>query len=128
VFISDFVLRHDDRTEILIEIAGFWTADYWTRERGTLKAFADCRIVLAIPKSTEATDIEASFPVIRDGTQLRVKRVTDYPKLCNSPLKPTETPKPQVFQRKLRDLAQFRQFQLLSGYFRVFLTLCGESL
>jgi uncharacterized protein len=77
VFIPDFVLRNGDGTEIFFEIAGFWSEKYWERKRETLAAFADRRIVLAIPKNIEAKDIEASFPVVRYGTKLRVKQVLE---------------------------------------------------
>ena len=48
-FVPDFTFRHDDGTEVLFEIVGFWTPEYLEKKRGTLRRFARHRILLALP-------------------------------------------------------------------------------
>ncbi|MGC4122721.1 MAG: DUF790 family protein [Myxococcales bacterium] len=43
VFVPDFVLRHEDGTEVLLEIVGFWTPEYLAAKRETLRRFGPCR-------------------------------------------------------------------------------------
>jgi uncharacterized protein len=47
-FVPDFVLRHVDGREALLEIVGFWTPEYLARKRQTLRHFAPRQIVLAV--------------------------------------------------------------------------------
>lgn len=51
-FVPDFVFRHRDGTEVLVEIVGFWTPEYLDHRRETLRRFRDHRILLAIPEKT----------------------------------------------------------------------------
>lgn len=81
LFITDFVLRKDDGTKVIFEIAGFWSEKYWRRKRESLAVFADRRIGRAIPQSIEAKDLEIVFPVIRYVTKLKVKQVLECMKL-----------------------------------------------
>jgi len=60
-FIPDFVFRHKDGMEVLMEIVGFWTQAYLDRKRETLRRFHNHNILLAIPESTlkiEGVDIK----------------------------------------------------------------------
>jgi predicted nuclease of restriction endonuclease-like RecB superfamily len=59
VFVPDFVLRREgcpsgpadvSREEVLLEIAGFWTPEYWRRKRETLRRFRGRRMLVAVPK------------------------------------------------------------------------------
>jgi len=47
-FVPDFLFRHEDGTEVLMEIVGFWTPEYLERKRQTLRAFSGRAIVLAV--------------------------------------------------------------------------------
>ncbi|MBN1973328.1 MAG: DUF790 family protein [Sedimentisphaerales bacterium] len=47
-FIPDFTLRHDDGTEVLLEIVGFWTPEYLANRHETLKQFKDFKIIIAV--------------------------------------------------------------------------------
>jgi len=49
-FVPDFVFRHEDGTEVLFEIVGFWTPEYLAGKRLTVRRFRDRRIVLAVPE------------------------------------------------------------------------------
>jgi uncharacterized protein len=49
-FVPDFLLRHTDGREALLEIVGFWTPEYLEAKRSTLAKFPGRRIVLAVQK------------------------------------------------------------------------------
>ncbi len=75
VFVPDFVFRHADGRRALLEIIGYWTAEYREAKKKTLALFADEPIVLAV---AEAVGQEAaSWPpgAIRFKTALRIKDV-----------------------------------------------------
>ncbi|HEY3449459.1 MAG TPA: DUF790 family protein [Myxococcales bacterium] len=50
-FVPDFVLRHEDGTEVLLEIVGFWTPEYLAAKRATLQRFRDRRILVAVAEA-----------------------------------------------------------------------------
>jgi uncharacterized protein len=49
-FVPDFTFRHEDGTEVLLEIVGFWTPQYLAAKRETLHQFRRHRILLAVPE------------------------------------------------------------------------------
>jgi predicted nuclease of restriction endonuclease-like RecB superfamily len=49
-FIPDFTFRHEDGTEVFLEIVGFWTPEYLARRRETLHQFRRHKILLAVPE------------------------------------------------------------------------------
>ena len=51
IFLPDFLLRHSGGTEVLLEIAGFWTPEYLAEKKRTLEIFGDRRILIAIPET-----------------------------------------------------------------------------
>jgi len=51
-FIPDFTFRHEDGTEVLLEIVGFWTPEYLANRRETLHRFRRHKILLAVPESS----------------------------------------------------------------------------
>lgn len=51
VFLPDFVFRHEDGTQVLMEVVGFWTWQYLAHKRRTLRRFAGHRILLAVYQS-----------------------------------------------------------------------------
>lgn len=51
-FIPDFTFRHEDGTEVLLEIVGFWTPEYLAAKRETLRQFRRHSILLAVPESS----------------------------------------------------------------------------
>jgi predicted nuclease of restriction endonuclease-like RecB superfamily len=48
-FVPDFVFRHEDGTEALFEIVGFWTPEYLAHKREVIRRFRKRRILLAVP-------------------------------------------------------------------------------
>lgn len=55
-FVPDFAFRHEDGTEVLLEIVGFWTPEYLQHKRETLQRFRSHRILLAVPESSLRPD------------------------------------------------------------------------
>ncbi len=51
-FVPDFTFRHEDGTEVFLEIVGFWTPEYLAVKRQTLRQFRRHRILLAVPQSS----------------------------------------------------------------------------
>ena len=51
-FIPDFVFRHEDGTEVLLEIIGFWTPEYLEHKRQVLRQFSQHRILVAVPEKS----------------------------------------------------------------------------
>ena len=51
-FVPDFTFRHEDGTEVFLEIVGFWTPEYLAVKRETLRQFRRHRILLAVPQSS----------------------------------------------------------------------------
>jgi predicted nuclease of restriction endonuclease-like RecB superfamily len=49
-FIPDFTFRHEDSTQVFLEIVGFWTPEYLAHRRETLHQFRRHRILLAVPE------------------------------------------------------------------------------
>jgi len=51
-FVPDFTFRHQDGTEVFLEIVGFWTPEYLAHRRETLRQFRRHKILLAVPESS----------------------------------------------------------------------------
>jgi predicted nuclease of restriction endonuclease-like RecB superfamily len=51
-FVPDFTFRHEDGTEVLLEIVGFWTPEYLAHRRETLMQFRRHKILLAVPEQS----------------------------------------------------------------------------
>ena len=49
-FVPDFTFRHEDGTEVFLEIVGFWTPEYLAHRRETLHQFRRHKILLAVPE------------------------------------------------------------------------------
>jgi len=51
-FLPDFTFRHEDGTEVFLEIVGFWTPEYLAHKRETLRQFRHPNILLAVPEAS----------------------------------------------------------------------------
>jgi len=51
-FVPDFTFRHEDGTEVLLEIVGFWTPEYLAHRRNTLQQFRHHKILIAVPEKS----------------------------------------------------------------------------
>lgn len=53
VFVPDFVFRHHDGRQVLMEVVGFWTPEYLKSKLETLEAFGKHPILLAVAQSNK---------------------------------------------------------------------------
>jgi len=51
LFVPDFVFRHDDGTEAVLEIAGYWTPEYIADKLATLERVRGVNLIVAVPKA-----------------------------------------------------------------------------
>jgi predicted nuclease of restriction endonuclease-like RecB superfamily len=58
-FVPDFTFRHEDGTQVLLEIVGFWTPEYLAHRRRTLQLFRHHQVLIAVPEKS-----------IRDGARI----------------------------------------------------------
>lgn len=75
VFVPDFAFRHDDGTEVLLEIVGFWTPEYLAKKRETLRRFRGRRIYLAVAERCLAEGATVSEDVVVYKTALKLDPV-----------------------------------------------------
>ena len=75
VFVPDFAFRHDDGTEVLFEIVGFWTPEYLEKKRETLRRFRDRRIYLAVAEHCLPEGASVSEDVVVYKTALKLEPV-----------------------------------------------------
>ncbi len=71
-FVPDFTFRHDDGTQVLMEIVGFWTPEYLENRRETLKQFQNQKIIIAINEKylKEGTKIPENILVYKTTIRL----------------------------------------------------------
>jgi hypothetical protein len=72
VFVPDFVLRHQDGTEVFFEIVGFWTPQYLAHKRATLRQFAGHKLLVAVAESSvrEGATIPEGFLTYKTALKL----------------------------------------------------------
>lgn len=77
MFVSDFVLRHRDGTEVMLEIIGFWTPEYLAAKRETLRRFRRHRLLVAVAEANvrQGATIPEGFLTYK--TALKVEPVLD---------------------------------------------------
>jgi predicted nuclease of restriction endonuclease-like RecB superfamily len=76
-FIPDFVFRHEDGTEVLFEIVGYWTPEYLEHKRETLRRFRSQRIVIAVPAKSLREKAKLPAGVVVYKTALKVEPVLE---------------------------------------------------
>ncbi|MEN6427049.1 MAG: DUF790 family protein [Phycisphaerales bacterium] len=72
-FIPDFTFRHEDGTEVFLEIVGFWTPEYLEQKRETLRRFRRHRILLAVPQSSLREGVAIADNVLVYKTALKIE-------------------------------------------------------
>jgi predicted nuclease of restriction endonuclease-like RecB superfamily len=50
LLVPDFVFRHEDGTEVALEIVGYWTPEYLADKLGKLAAVRDMNLIVAVPR------------------------------------------------------------------------------
>ncbi len=76
-FVPDFVFRHKDGTEVLMEIIGFWTPEYLAHRRETLQKFKHHNILLAIPESSLKVDVDSANNIVPYKKALLIKPILE---------------------------------------------------
>ncbi len=74
-FVPDFTFRHEDGTEVFLEIVGFWTPEYLEQKRQTLRRFRRHRILLAVPQSSLRERAEIADNVVVYKTALKIEPI-----------------------------------------------------
>lgn len=72
-FIPDFTFRHQDGTQVLLEIVGFWTLEYLAQKRKTLQQFAHHKILIALPEKAIRKDAALAENILPYKTALKLK-------------------------------------------------------
>ena len=77
VFLPDFTFQHTDGRKVLLEIIGFWTAEYLVSKLQTLREFRSTPLLLAIQEhvAEQLTSLPAGTIVYK--TALKVKDVVE---------------------------------------------------
>ena len=76
-FVPDFVFRHADGAEVLLEIVGFWTPEYLAHRRETMRRFRSRRILMAVPAKSLRQGATIPDDVIVYKTALKLKPVLE---------------------------------------------------
>ncbi len=75
VFVPDFVFRHDDGRQVLMEVIGFWTPEYLTSKLQTLEAFRQHPILLVVAQSNKQHFEGHSQAMLFYKTAIRINEV-----------------------------------------------------
>ena len=72
VFVPDFVFRHEDGTQVLFEIVGFWTPEYLAAKRETLRRFRQHKLLVAVAEASvrEGATIPEGFLTYKTALKL----------------------------------------------------------
>lgn len=76
-FVPDFTFRHEDGTEVLLEIVGFWTPEYLAHRRNTLQQFRHHRILIAVPEKSLRDGASVGKNVLIYKTTLKLKHLIE---------------------------------------------------
>ena len=74
-FVPDFTFRHEDGTEVLMEIIGFWTPQYLEHRRKTLQQFRHHQILIALPERSLRQGAGVGENVLVYKTALKLKEL-----------------------------------------------------
>jgi predicted nuclease of restriction endonuclease-like RecB superfamily len=81
-FVPDFAFRHQDGTQVLMEIVGFWTPEYLASKRRTLRQFREHHILIALPERSLREDAAVGDNVILYKTALKLQPVLEALERC----------------------------------------------
>jgi predicted nuclease of restriction endonuclease-like RecB superfamily len=76
-FVPDFTFRHADGTQVLLEIIGFWTPEYLSYRRETLKQFRHHAILIAVPEKSLREGAHIGKNVLVYKTTLKVSSLME---------------------------------------------------
>jgi uncharacterized protein len=79
LLVPDFVFRHEDGTEVLLEIVGYWTPEYLDEKFRKLRGVRAANLLVAVPKALALRAGRLPAAVVTFARRLRVSDV--LPKL-----------------------------------------------
>jgi len=82
--VPDFAFRHQDGTQVLMEIVGFWTPEYLASKRQTLRQFREHHILIALPERSVREDTTVGDNVILYKTALKFQPVLEALERCRA--------------------------------------------
>jgi len=72
-FFPDFVFEHEDGARVLLEIVGYWTPEYLSSKRDTLRQFVDEPLLLAVREDAAPHFGDLGFPVVTFKSSLKLE-------------------------------------------------------
>jgi predicted nuclease of restriction endonuclease-like RecB superfamily len=81
VFVPDFVFRHSDGRQVLMEVVGYWTPEYLQQKLETLHAFRKHSIMLVVANSNRQHFETNNQPVVFYKTVIKIEMILDHLKL-----------------------------------------------
>jgi len=72
-FVPDFTFRHEDGTQVHLEIIGFWTPEYLAHKRETIRQFGQHNILIAIPERSLREGASVGESVLVYKTTIKLK-------------------------------------------------------
>lgn len=113
-FVPDFVFRHQDGTQVLMEIVGFWTPEYLADKRRTLQQFHQHHILIALPERSVRENATVGDNAVLYKTALKLQPVLAAWKGI---VRPGERPRrPQQGHRVRRSHEGKREERRHAGY------------
>lgn len=73
LYFPDFVLRHEDGTAVLLEIAGFWTPEYLEAKRRSLSMLGGQPMIVVVPERIIRRErLSGPFEIVTFKTAIRI--------------------------------------------------------
>lgn len=76
-FVPDFTFRHEDGTQIFLEIVGFWTPEYLEHKRRKLQKFRHWNLLMAVPEKSLREGARIGENVLVYKTALKFEPILD---------------------------------------------------
>ncbi|MHC4885846.1 MAG: DEAD/DEAH box helicase, partial [Planctomycetota bacterium] len=77
LFFPDFTLRHEDGTEVYLEVVGFWTPEYLEHKREQIRVFREDRVLFAVCEKVIRSGEELPEDIVTFKTALKVPEVLE---------------------------------------------------
>jgi len=72
-FVPDFTFRHEDGTQVFLEIVGFWTPEYLAHKRRILQKFRPHHMLIAVPEKSLREEAHIGENVLVYKTALKLE-------------------------------------------------------
>jgi len=84
-FVPDFTFRHEDGTQVFLEIVGFWTPEYLAHKRRRLQKFRHHHMLIAVPEKSLRERAHVGENVLVYKTALKLEPLLDRLEKFRSP-------------------------------------------